>query len=98
MKSEQRSDEICFADEIKSVLSSDEVGFHHEVISSIENGFIPAVRTDLVEKNTSCEVLFSWPARRDSNPRSSESESAALSGCATSGNIRTPNGRPIIFY
>ncbi len=34
MKSEQYSDEICFADEIKSVLSPDEVGFHHEVISS----------------------------------------------------------------
>ena len=28
-----------------------------------------------------------WPARRDSNPRSSESESAALSNCATDGNI-----------
>ena len=31
---------------------------------------------------------ISWPARRDSNPRSSESESAALSSCATSGIIR----------
>ena len=31
--------------------------------------------------------VFSWPARRDSNPRSSESESAALSSCATSGYI-----------
>ena len=35
----------------------------------------------------SAEIFF-WPARRDSNPRSSESESAALSGCATSGYIR----------
>jgi len=34
MKSSLSSDEICFADEIKSVLSPDEVGFHHEVISS----------------------------------------------------------------
>ena len=30
---------------------SDEVGFHHEVISSTKGGFIPSVRTDLVEKN-----------------------------------------------
>ena len=28
-------------------------------------------------------LLNYWPARRDSNPRSSESESAALSSCAT---------------
>ena len=28
---------------------------------------------------------YFWPARRDSNPRSSESESAALSSCATGG-------------
>ena len=27
-----------------------------------------------------------WPAQRDSNPRSSESESAALSNCAMGGN------------
>ncbi len=33
------------------------------------------------KKSTSCEVLF-WPAQRDLNPRSSESESAALSSCA----------------
>ena len=31
--------------------------------------------------------FYVWPARRDSNPRSSESESAALSNCATSGNV-----------
>ena len=31
---------------------------------------------------------FCWPARRDSNPRSSESESAALSNCATSGTAK----------
>lgn len=30
-------------------------------------------------------TLSLWPARRDSNPRSSESESAALSSCATGG-------------
>ena len=29
----------------------DEVGFHHEVISSHKVGFIPSDRTDLVEKN-----------------------------------------------
>jgi len=45
MKSDQSSDEICFADEIKSVLYSDEVGFHHEVISSHESGIYP-VRKD----------------------------------------------------
>ena len=38
------------ADEIKSVQSPDEVGFHHEVISSTTGGFIPSERTDLVEK------------------------------------------------
>ena len=31
--------------------------------------------------------VFLWPARRDLNPRSSESESAALSNCATGGYI-----------
>ena len=33
-----------------------------------------------------CRIF--WPAQRDSNPRSSESESAALSNCATGGYIR----------
>ena len=32
-------------------------------------------------------MLYFWPARRDLNPRSSESESAALSSCATSGYV-----------
>jgi len=45
MKSSLCSDEICFADEIKSVLSPDEVGFHHKVISSHYGG-IYAVRKD----------------------------------------------------
>ena len=51
MKSRKRdeirvnSDEICFADEIKSVQSPDEVGFHHEVISSHVSGIYP-VRKD----------------------------------------------------
>ena len=31
------------------------------------------------------QALFSWPARRDSNPRPSESESAAISSFATGG-------------
>ena len=40
MKSSLRSDEICFADEIKSVLAPDGVGFHHEVICSVrKDGF-----------------------------------------------------------
>ena len=54
MKSSLCSDEIFgFAsDEIKSVHHPNVVGFHHEVISSIEDGFIPSVRTDLVEKPT----------------------------------------------
>ena len=33
-------------------------------------------------------VVSFWPARRDSNPRPSESESAAISSFATSGNIK----------
>lgn len=37
-----------------------------------------------------------WPARRDSNPCSSESESAALSGCATGGNMR--DGKAVPFF
>ena len=40
MKSSFHSDEICFADEIKSVLAPDGVGFHHEVICSVrKDGF-----------------------------------------------------------
>ena len=35
------SDEICFADEMKSVQSPYEVGFHHEVISPPESGIYP---------------------------------------------------------
>ena len=34
--------------------SSDEVGFHHIVISSTNGGFIPSVRTDLVEIISFC--------------------------------------------
>ena len=37
-------------------LSSDEVGFHHKVISPAEGGFIPSVRTDLVEKTHFCPI------------------------------------------
>ena len=50
MKSMQCMDEICFADEIKSVYYPDKVGFHREAISHIKDGFIPSVRTDLVKK------------------------------------------------
>jgi len=44
MKSERCSNEICFADEIKSVLSPDEVGFQHEVISSHASGIYPVCK------------------------------------------------------
>ena len=52
MKSSLCSDEICCADEIKSVLLPTESDFITQVISPILDGFIPSVRTDLVEKNT----------------------------------------------
>ena len=39
----------CGFGEIKSVPQPDEVGFHREAISPIEDGFIPS-QTDLVEK------------------------------------------------
>ena len=39
------------SDEIKSVLSPREAGFHREAISSTAGGFIPSARTDLVEKS-----------------------------------------------
>ena len=39
------------------------------------------------EKPQRLSSLRLWPARRDLNPRSSESESAALSSCATGGSI-----------
>ena len=45
VKSSLCSDEICYADEIKSVLIS-----RRSRISSIVDGFIPDERTDLVEK------------------------------------------------
>ena len=41
------------SDEIKSVLSPREAGFHREAISPNEVGFIPSARTDLVEKSHS---------------------------------------------
>ena len=52
-------------------------------------GFIPSVRTDLVENKQPLSgrqrLFLFWPARRDSNPRPSESESAAISSFATGG-------------
>ena len=52
-------------------------------------GFNPSVRTDLVEKKQPLSgrqrLFLFWPARRDSNPRPSESESAAISSFATGG-------------
>ena len=66
----QSSDEIVrFArDEIKSVLQPDEVGFHHEAISSTEGGFHPSARTDLVEKSTLSRAFF-WLPLLGSNQR-----------------------------
>ena len=47
---------------------------------------IPSFFAKLKRKRNTIGVTLSfWPARRDSNPRSSESESAALSSCATGG-------------
>lgn len=55
------------------------------------------LKANITEKsNCVLQLLFSWPARRDSNPRSSESESAALSSCATGGYKGTDN-RPLDF-
>ena len=45
MKSSLRSDEICGVPpqmKLNPSLSPDEVGFHHEVISSTAGGFIPS--------------------------------------------------------
>ncbi len=50
MKSSHTSDEICFADEIKSVYNPTKSDFITIVISSIIDGFIPSSRTDLVKK------------------------------------------------
>ena len=50
MKSEQVRMKSADADEIKSVISSCEAGFHPGGISSTLGGFIPSVRTDLIEK------------------------------------------------
>jgi len=57
MKSADADEIFSFAsDEIKSThppsrrISSNEVGFHHEVISRALAHFIPSDRTDLVEK------------------------------------------------
>jgi len=50
MKSKQSLDEIFFADEIKSVPNLTRSYFITQVISSIEDGFIPSERTELVEK------------------------------------------------
>ena len=50
------------------------------------------------KKTTAHKVpSFFWPAQRDSNPRSSESESAALSSCAMSGNIKRRHKRATAF-
>ena len=47
-------------DEMKPVLYSDEVGFHHEVISSIIDGFIPSGGRISMKKGLHFrEVLFS---------------------------------------
>ena len=43
---------------MKSLLSSNEVGFHRGAISSTIGGFIPYDRTDLVEKSTCFRKCF----------------------------------------
>ena len=59
MKSKQVWMKSSFhSDEIKSVLYSDEVGFHHEVISSAKQIY-SVCKTDLTEKSTAVAVLFS---------------------------------------
>ena len=54
------TDEICFADEIKS--THREPRFHPNKvrISHCKAIFHPPVRVDLAEKTTSFEVVFSW--------------------------------------
>ena len=42
-------------------------------------------RTEKNQHSTPKRELLIWPARRDSNPRPSESESAAISSFATGG-------------
>ncbi len=69
---------------------------HHGAARRAKNlppeGFLNALSNPFVcncskEKKQSKDCFFLWPARRDLNPRSSESESAALSNCATGGYI-----------
>ena len=50
MKSSLRSDEICSADEIKSVLLPTQSDFITKWFHPTKVGFIPSARTDLVEK------------------------------------------------
>ena len=54
MKSSQTRMKSASQMKLNPSLSPDEVGFHHEVISSTAGGFIPSARTDLVEKKNLC--------------------------------------------
>ena len=47
--------------------------------------------SDWIKIRQSEDCLIFWPARRDLNPRPSESESAAISSFATGGNIKSHN-------
>ena len=64
MKSSLCSDEICFADEIKSVLLPTKLDFVTKWFHSTIVGFIPSARTDLVEKkhllSDRQKVLLFW--------------------------------------
>ena len=60
--------------------------FYSQSLEVVSNPFFAQIRIKQ-EQYLAIPPLFYWPARRDLNPRSSESESAALSSCATSGNI-----------
>ena len=93
MKSKQSLDEICFADEIKSVLQPDEVGFHHKVISSIGDGFLTSVRTDLVKKERHAQACLSFFGAPDRNRtctslRKYGPEPYASASSATGANIK----------
>ena len=75
MKSSLCSDEICVADEIQTIVwmkSNPPIrrrgAFHPRRGFHRRRRFHPPVRVDLVEKSTSCEVLFSWQGQKDSIP------------------------------
>ena len=93
MKSKQvwMKSSACASDEIKSVLSPRESGVSSRS-DFTQCGWIYPVPKDgfswKSDKILSNFAAFSWPARKDLNLRPSESESDALSSCATGRNIK----------